>query len=158
MNIENVSQLNEVPALSASDMIHIIRNNEYALFLSYKEKAKEMKDVYQDISILNTFKSSIDSLMSQLRSVSSSMLTRSEAKSIYVLKDVFESQKNQLLTHDNMNSIISKYVTDDDMKNKAAQARAEAQKLADEMTDFAGAAMVGINQSNAQYQVAPSGE
>lgn len=158
MDIENVSQLNEVSTLSASDMLHAIRSNEYSLYLSYKEKAKRLTDVYQDASILNTFKNSIDSLMSQLSSVSSSMLTRSAAKSTYVLKDVFESQKNKLLTYDSMNSIVSKYVTDDDMKNRAAQVRAEAQKLADEMTDFTGAAMVGINQSNAQYQVAPSGE
>lgn len=158
INVENVSKLNEVTSLSAFDMIHIFRSNNYAILLSYKEKAKEMTDVFQDPAILNTLKSEIDSAMTQLRSVSSSMLTRSEAKSTYVLKDIFESQKNQLLTYDNMNSIVSKYVTTDDMMDRAAQVRAEVQKMADEMTDFTGAAKVGINQSNATYQAVPSGD
>ena len=157
MNIENISQLNEVSPLSASDMLHIIRSNEYSILLSYKEKAKELSDVFQDATLINSLMKDLNSLTSQLKNISSSMLTRASAKSTYVMKDIFEAQKEQLLTYSNMNSIISKYVTDDDMKNKAAQARAEAHKLADEMTDFAGAAMVGINQSNASYQTAPSG-
>lgn len=151
MDIIGISAINEAPELSSNDMLHIIRSNEYSFLLSYKEKAKELSDVFQDASIVNSLMKEINTLTSQLKTISSSILTRSSAKSTYVLKDIFEAQKSQLLTYDEMQTIIAKYVTDDDMKNKAAQARAESHKLADEMTDFAGAAMVGINQSNASF-------
>lgn len=157
MIIENISKLDSVNALSSNDMLHILKNSEYSL-LSYKEQAKELTDIYQDVSILKKLKDELNSLTAELNRVSSSILTKTEANSKYATKELYESKKEELLTHSMMDSMISKYVTDDIKDSKAYDLFADCKKLAEEMTDFAGAGMVGINQSNAQYQVAPSGE
>ena len=153
MEIDSITQLNEISSVVDSDSFHILRSNEYSIFLSYREQARRFKDIYQDVSIIDSFKKEITALVQELKEISSSMLTRSAANSTYATLDYFNAKKEQLLTESTMASLISKYVTKNDALSKAGELRAEARKLADEMTDFGAAAMVGINQSTSQYQV-----
>ena len=152
MTTTDVSYLSNLFSVLNTDNIHVFRAEEYGSILSYRAYTKNLQNVFQDSSILDTIKNEIDTMMNELKTLSSSMLTKTEAKATYVLSDKLNSEKESLLTFSEMNSTISKYVDEDALNNKAAQLRAEANKLADEMTDFVGAAMVGINQSNSQYQ------
>lgn len=147
----DVSFLPQTFSIETGDFLHIFRANEYSMLLSYKSSAMHLLEVFQNASILSRLKSELEAAQQELATISSTMLLRSEAKTTYASLETLQSKKEQLLTNSSMDTIVSKYVTEDDMKNKAAQARTEAHKLADEITDFTGAAMVGINQSNSSY-------
>jgi len=151
MSAIDISQVASTSFILTSDYCHIVRNNDYSVGLSYKSLVENFSELYGGKSALSSFDSEITSLLNELSDLSSTMITKSEANSVYVSKDALNAKKDQLLTYDTMTTIVSKYVTEDDAKNRAAQVRAEAQQFADEIIDFAAAAMVGVNQSTASY-------
>lgn len=158
MKVFDINALNTTDSVLSSDFIHIFRLNDYSMLLSYKEKINNITNKYQDISIIKSLQNELSTLMTQLNSLSNTLLTQSFATLNYSSLESLDAQKNQLLSKNLMDELMSKYINETDMENKAYQIKTEAQKLADEITDYVGAAMVGINQSNASYSSSSSTE
>lgn len=147
MDIIDLKDIEELPFLEESDLFHTMRMSENSVLLSYRVLGEKFKDIFQSVELLAKLNNEINALLEELNEVSSSMIKRNEAKELYASKDTFSVRKEKLLTKSNMDSIVSKYVTDDDMNSYSEQVITEAHKFADEITDFVGAAMVGINQT-----------
>lgn len=159
MDITGIQQLNSIssPILS-SDQLHVFKANEYNAVLSYRVNSAALENHFYPIKEINDAIQSLKEKLSSLSQLSSTMLTQTLAKQTYASNDMLNNKKTLLLTNSEMEALINKYPTQDIMDSKANELYADARRLADEMTDFTGAAMVGINQSSVAAAPAESGE
>lgn len=150
IDISDIYKLEDISyPIENDNNVLILRKNEFDSILSYKSKAKQLSSLYDTAAALKALEDRMNSVYSKMAALSAKFIAIEKTKSKYALESTLENDRPALLTYDNMESLISRYATDENMEDYAAQARKEANRLADEMTDFAAAAMVGINQSGA---------
>lgn len=148
MTISDVEKLTDISNIENSDFLHIFRKDEWQKnLLSYKNKSISLSTVFSSAAELNALKQKILSISSDFMALSAKFITKNEVNSTYVSKETLENTTPSLLKYDYMESLTANYVTGEKAIRNAAECRKEANKLADEMTDYVGAAMVGINQS-----------
>ena len=140
-------------SIAKSDNLHFLRMKDEML-LSNKGKASMLCAFYEDATILPKLKTKIDQIKLSVDTLFEKFATKQLVDTLYTSKETLENTIPVFLTHDNMDDMIAKYATEDMLGEKGAEARKEANRLADEMTDFAGAAMVGINQGGANEESA----
>lgn len=152
MEIVNVSMLEQIYDILSSDQFHLIRQNDYSVLASYRSQAANLGDVFISVSAVNALKDRLDATMNELATLSNSMLMRTEGDGLYMKTETIDAKTPALVTNSSLATTLSKYPKQETLNAKQQELYAEARRLADEMTDFTGAAMVGINQSNATYQ------
>ena len=155
MDIEDFSNVSKQNNVATSNYTFVIRNNEYQIPMSYRGSVSVFSNLFFKPSLLEDMLKEINAVKKTLSDLSGTFETRTHADSIYIKKTAIEAKLPALLTNSMMESLTAQYATADMMKKKAADARAQAHKAADEMTDFTGAAMVGINQSQAANELPP---
>ena len=98
MKVFDINALNTTDSVLSSDFIHIFRLNDYSMLLSYKEKINNITNKYQNVSIIKSLQDELSTLMTQLNSISSTLLTQSFATLNYSSLESLDAQKNQLLS------------------------------------------------------------
>lgn len=147
MNIDNINIINELNSnLTNSDNLHILRDYKEIL-LSYKGKSILLTDIFESLSNIKNIQSKLSSIEISANAFFDKFITKSEVDEMFTSKTVMNNITPSLLTYAEMDNLLSKYVNENNLIEKGADAAQEAIRLADEMTDFAGAAVVGINQS-----------
>lgn len=147
MNVLDVAKLTNLINIEESDFIHVVRKNEFGSILSYKSETISLSSTFSTASEIQELRKKIEEIKSNFEALSASFITKAETDKKYVSKETMDNTTPSLLTYSNMESLTANYATTDKANAKAADARKEANRLADEMTDFTAAAMVGINQS-----------
>lgn len=142
-DLENLSS-----AVLSTDLIHALKINESnSVLLSYKAFPNALSSVFESTSLLKTIEDKIIAIKLSADALFRKFPTKQWTDNAIASKETLNNITPSLLTYDAMNSMLEKYVNETNLKEKGATARQEALKLADEMTDFVGAALVGINQS-----------
>ena len=155
MIITDIQNLTQTNSTLTGDFVHIFRNNEYGFLLSYKSNESRFTTLFDSTALASALEERIKAVKSKMDSLSAKFITKEVTDETYISKEKIELDKPGFLTQDKMESIVSKYPTKDTLKNYEAQSRQEANRLADETTDFAAAAMVGINQMGGGGEVPP---
>ena len=144
----NVDQVQETNSCGYSDFWHILRESSEGISLSYKNKLNSLLNHdYVQASKIDDVKSEADKIETAIDDLLKKFIDRSTMESKYAKKTYLNNKLPLLLTNTEMNSILENYVNDNEISSKAAQLEEYANKLAEEMTDFGGAALVGIYQS-----------
>lgn len=146
MTITDIQNLQTVN-VEGNDFSQIFRKNEFDLTLSYKYGVNALKKLFVNADTVNDLKQKIENLSANFQILVEKFATKEEVDKSYIKKETLEARKPSFLTNSGMENLLSKYTTEDKMTEKEKNVRKEANRLADEMTDFIGAAMVGINQS-----------
>ena len=149
MNVEDILDLPETYSALTSDFIHVLQKSDYQTLLSYKSSQSKLTSIFSSATTAAELENRIQRVKTNMDSLSAKFITKDYTKANYISKEKIDLDTPGFLTQDRLESTISKYPTNITMSNYAAQARQEANKLADEASDFAAAAMVGINQSGA---------
>ena len=157
MNETDLSNIDETNSIAMSDSIHSLRKNDYSVLLSSKSVANALVSVFSSAEQGKELQRRIASIKDKYDKLASSFITKKEVDSTYVSKETLEAVLPSLLTRKQMESLLKKYVSQNDLDKCKGDAEKLAQKLADEMTDFVGAAMVGINSSGAAGGTAAGG-
>ena len=145
-----LERLEMVANLLSNDFVHIAREDEVnPVLLSYKSKIVSLDSLIVKNEEFNALRNSLNSLKARLETFVENFAKKQQVDAAYTSKEQKENVTPSFLTVQNFEQILEKYVTDLDLRDKENLDRKEATKMYDEMTDFAGAAMVGINQSQA---------
>lgn len=149
MNVENLIDLPETYSALTSDFVHVLQKNDYQALLSYRSSQTGLTSIFASATFASELENRIKTVKNNMDALSAKFITKDSTKANYISKEKISLDTPGFLTQDKMESIISKYPTQYTIDNYASQAKQEANKLADEASDFAAAAMVGINQSGA---------
>ena len=158
ISIVDIQSLTELTGtVLGTDLLHILREDD-GLLMSNKEKASLFaSSLFEAPAKLSAIKERLESLKASAEVLFNHTFdTKSHVDSTYVSKTTLENTTPSLLAYSEMDNLISKYVDEDNLTEKGASVRQEAIRLADEMTDFAGAAVVGINQSGGGGNTTPT--
>lgn len=155
VNIQNIG-FPPYPILS-SDFLHLLRKTDGSIVLSEKAQTISFSSFFETSDKLKAIEEKLKAIEIASNQLSAKFVTKSFVDSTYVSKEMLENTTPAFLTYETMESLLNKYVTENNLKEKGASARQDALRMADEMTDFVGAAMVGINQSgSSSSEVTPS--
>ena len=145
----DISSLTYLTNCEFSDNVHVLRNDERGILLSYKSKLNRLDSYLVRTTSINSMIDNVQKIETDIAKLTDSFLLKEEAIEKYSEQSDLDNIVPTFLTNDKMESILEKYVTIDDVKSKEATSRELAYKLADEFTDFGAAALVGIFQSKA---------
>lgn len=149
-NIISFNELNSITNISTSDKMHLIRSDEniLSLLLSYKSNVNLLSSFYLLASNLNNSITTINNLINNTaKNLSNDYVLKSTIDSTYIKQIVVDNFKTKLLTRTQLDSILEKYPNAQEINKLAHDVKEYSYKLQEEMTDFAGAAMIGIGQS-----------
>ena len=154
MEATNIQSLTETQKTENSDYLLFFAENEYKELLSKKSVAPSLSSFYLPKSKTNFF-SEIEAFMlsartayNSLTSFAATFATKEYSDGKYGTRQRIENKIPSFLDTDTKDSIIAKYVSRDKVEAAGAQAREAAHQYADEMTDFAAAAMVGVRMGD----------
>lgn len=146
MELLDIGNLTQTYLTYQGDYIHVLRDNEYKSTMSYKSEENKLLKFFESTDSAIELQNRIEAVKNKLYSLSAKFATKEAVEGTYMLKDKMNLDIPGFLTQEKMESVVSKYTTKYKLANYSAQARQEANRLADEASDFAAAAMVGINQ------------
>ena len=147
VKIENIETATN---LLSSDFMHVLcTDGADSMLLSYKSKIANLDSFLVKKEEIVKLQTLLNELKTRLKTFVKNFSTKAQIDSTYVSKEQKENAVPSFLTVQNFNQILEKYVTDLDLRDKENLDRKESTKMYDEMTDFAGAAMIGIGQSSA---------
>ena len=148
MNAADISTLNNLTTLTGNDFFHVLKDGSYGFLFSNKSKLNTILNLYNTSATttkINNLLTRISSIETKVNLLVNRFETKETLDSTYISKESVSSAIESFLTKDTMDSLISNLVKRNDTREKEELAKKEARKMADEMTDFIGAAMVGIN-------------
>lgn len=143
------SSLNNVENTSVIDnktQFHSLRIEDGVL-LSHKSSVATLSGMFLNRTYAESIKQKVKIFKQEIDDFVKSIPLASDIDKKYATKKSLENRKPTLLTQDTLESIISKFATVNDVREKTAAAFDEAHKIAGEMEDFIGAAYIGIFQS-----------
>ena len=158
----NVKNLDTIDITTRTDSVLLYNYNEYKDLLAKKTTLSRFSSLYPLRSSINVF-SNISSLvadvetkLNNLNSTAANYAIKTESDSKFGKKKTIENKTPSFLTTEKKDAMLSKIVNIDDVKTAGAEARALANQLADEITDFVAAAMVGIRMSDGLSAATPT--
>ena len=128
------------------DRFHAMRIDESNVLLSYKTKFNELSACYLMAHDLNESIAKVSDLFTKTVLLSTNYVLKKTIDETYARKDTLENKKPGLLTRSQMDALIAKYATPNDVAEKTGAVKEYAYKLQEEMTDLIGAALIGICQ------------
>ena len=130
-----------------TDYTHVLRLDTNKIFLSNKSIANSLTTVFSSTEEANSILARISAIKTKYDSLSAIFIDKKETEKSYVSKDTLESTLPSILNSTELDSDIEQHANQDNLNAKNSLATKETNALAIEMTDYVGAAMVGINQT-----------
>lgn len=155
ISINGITNLQTLENISESDKLLVLRNDSYTnqLFsligtVAMIPNSFLFRTNSKYAGKIESLKAQVDKAVEDLKAISSDFAKKDDVSSTYAKKTAIDNSRPSWLSETTKEQILANYAVKNDILADSAEARRIASQYADEMTDFAAAAMVGILQQH----------